>query len=171
MHLISRLVDRLDTGTDDQPTSLTTLVHTWWTARRFWAQADTFAALADLTALYLEGAVDRSPTHCGPPADETASIRDRLAVLNRTGLVVTYGSQPGEVDEYGRQRAFVEFFADGETTRRVEAACRLAGLRVFARRPVVDALLSCWQVTVADPEWERNDLLWDTLADALAVAR
>jgi hypothetical protein len=33
----------------------------------------------------------------------------------------------------------------------------------------VKALCSAWQVTLIDPEWGRADLLWDVLADALAL--
>ena len=33
----------------------------------------------------------------------------------------------------------------------------------------VDAVCEAWQVTVIDPEWGRNDLLWDVLDDALTT--
>jgi hypothetical protein len=32
------------------------------------------------------------------------------------------------------------------------------------RRAAQDALCSAWQVTIVDPEWVREDLLWDVLA-------
>jgi hypothetical protein len=31
----------------------------------------------------------------------------------------------------------------------------------------VKALCAAWQVTVIDPEWGRDDLLWDVLAGAV----
>lgn len=34
----------------------------------------------------------------------------------------------------------------------------------------VDALCDAWQVTLIDPVWGRNDLLWATLAQALEIA-
>lgn len=100
-----------------------------------WSQAYTFADLGGLTARFLLGEADESPTHCGPPDPETASIASRLAALNRSGLVVTYCSQPGEIDRYGRQRAFVAVFCTGETLRRIEVACRDTELGVISHPP------------------------------------
>jgi hypothetical protein len=115
------------------------------TRRLDWSSARTLADLGELTARYLLGEAEESPTHCGPPDPETASIADRLAALNRTGLVVTYGSQPGEIDEYGRQRAFVDLFCSTETLARVGAACRGAGLMVLAHEPGTRPPLFPWQ--------------------------
>lgn len=38
-------------------------------------------------------------------------------------------------------------------------------------RPVFAAICDAWQVTVIDPEWGRNDLLWPTLAERFVGQR
>ncbi|NGO77742.1 hypothetical protein G6045_19050 [Streptomyces sp. YC504] len=39
------------------------------------------------------------------------------------------------------------------------------------RTDAVEEVLAAWQVTVVDPEWGRNDVLWGTLRRALAAHR
>ncbi len=110
-----------------------------------WSQARTLADLGELTAHYLEGEADDSPTHCGTPADETVPIAGRLAALNRTGLVVTHCSQPGEINAYGRKRAFVDLFCAEATMRLIEQACQDAGLGFFSHPPGATPPRSLWE--------------------------
>ncbi len=100
-----------------------------------WSGTRTLADLGDLTARYLEGEADEAPTHCGPPDPETKKIASRLAALNRAGLV-TYCSQPGLADEWGRQRAFVDGFCTAETLLSlVRAACHRPEFQLLAHEP------------------------------------
>lgn len=190
----------------DQPTTEHTDL-TWQTAR-------TLADLGEMTARWLLGETPDAISYDGPPDPETALIDTQLAVLNRRGFV-TYGSQPGQVDEDGRQRAFVEGLCDRDVADRIHDAALPTDLIVLEHGPrrwgrhdvcavpisvgaddhvytvVGDwptrQLVRLWMVwggiprrtrrvasravkiTIFDPRWGRNDLLWDTLVNALDI--
>jgi hypothetical protein len=108
-----------------------------------WPTARTVADLGELTARFLLGGYPESPTHVGPPDPETASIRDRLVLVNRAGLV-TEGSQPGVIDEYGSSRAFVDGFCSLAVCDTVEQACTRAGLVALVRRPRRPRVPAAW---------------------------
>lgn len=135
------------------------------TAGLDWTTASTLADLGELTARYLLGEFPRTPTHYGPPCEETTSIRDRLVQLNRAGLV-SENSQPGEIDQYGRQRAWVEGFCDATTREAIEDAGIRAGLIVLVRRPHAQRM-RCFGFQ----DWYPNlpmtvDLDWRVYSDA-----
>jgi hypothetical protein len=100
-----------------------------------WAAARTLADLGELTALFLEGEISETPSHCGPPDSETAGLIPVLAACNRAGFV-THMSQPGiPADANGSaQRADVSGFADDETFAALMAAIASADLIVTAAR-------------------------------------
>jgi hypothetical protein len=107
------------------------------TERRLWAQARTLADIGELTALWLEGAIQSYPCYGGTPDPETAPLVPVLAALNRAG-VVTIASQPGFAG-FGydgalwEQRAAVETFAGSdEAVEHLAGAASAHGLQVIA---------------------------------------
>lgn len=176
--------------------------------RLHWAQARTLSEIGEVTALWLEGAIESTPTHGGGPDPETAVVREVLTACNRAGFITEH-SQPGVPrDRDGSaQRAAVHgfvspadfpalmnAFADGElliTATRAGApgldwgpsvvitldlgeeftweggATSHTGIEDFYGRvcheDAVVALCAAWQVTIIDPEWGRNDVLWPRL--------
>lgn len=99
-----------------------------------WSAAVTLSDLGDLTARYLSGEADESPTYLGPPDPETAEILEPLLALNRSGLV-TDQSQPGLIEDGWRQRAFVEGYCTPQIADQLAAACRTAGLGIIVVPP------------------------------------
>jgi uncharacterized protein DUF6919 len=172
-----------------------------------WAAARTLADLGELTAQWLEGKLEQTPIHCGPPAAETGPLTALLVTVNRAGFV-THQSQPGipiDQDASG-QRANVSGYADSPSFARLMAAVSGADLIVtagralgnsgfgallpitladgiectwdgiaesctglehgylpYCHREVVDAVCGAWQITLIDPQWDRNDVLWTVL--------
>jgi uncharacterized protein DUF6919 len=100
-----------------------------------WAAARTLADLGELTAKWLEGGLEETPSHGGPPDPETAPLRNLLAAVNRAGFV-THQSQPGiPLDEDGSaQRANVSGYAASGTFARLMAAAAEADLIITAAR-------------------------------------
>ncbi|MFI7080915.1 DUF6919 domain-containing protein [Micromonospora sp. NPDC049903] len=87
-----------------------------------WATATSLTDLGELTARWLTGDLDETPTYGGPPDEETATLVPVLAALNRAGFVTDF-SQPGqELDQGWRQRAAISGFVDDPTCRRLTAA-------------------------------------------------
>lgn len=175
-----------------------------------WRSARTLADLGELTAEFLEGRIEQTPTHLGQPDSETTELIPVLAAASRAGFV-THQSQPGiPPDEHGSaQRANVSGYAGPETFVRLMTAASGADLIITAARAlddsearefgpffaitldegeeftwdgiascrsilddsygwkchprVVDELCAAWQVTLIDPVWGRNDVLWPVL--------
>ncbi len=172
-----------------------------------WHFARTLADLGELTALWLEGGIQQTPSHLGPPDTETGPLIQLLAAVNRAGFV-THQSQPGiPLDEHrSAQRANVSGFASSDAFARLMAAAARADLIITAARGLaedgfgpffaitldygeeytwdgiaephseleyhygrvcrpeaVSAVCTAWQVTLIDPEWGRNDVLWPIL--------
>ncbi|MFE0654086.1 DUF6919 domain-containing protein [Streptomyces sp. NPDC059534] len=75
-----------------------------------WRGTRTISDLGQTMALWLEGRIDSWPGYDGPFGQEEENgarhLIPTLATLNRAGFVTTH-SQPGTVDQYGRQRACV----------------------------------------------------------------
>jgi hypothetical protein len=182
---------------------------------RRWRSARSLGALAELTALWLEGEIGYHPA-LGPspgPDGETAPLVPALAVLCRAGYLTTASRSALPRDAGGwEQRAAVHGFAGPETVLRAADAAMAAGLHVVTVPPgqqaargdavtvtrrrgvpvtsfsplqaglirspltgwglchpdAVAALCGAWQVTVADPDWDRGWLLWQRLQAALA---
>ncbi|GIJ28265.1 hypothetical protein Vqi01_34270 [Micromonospora qiuiae] len=87
-----------------------------------WATATTLTELGELTARWLTGDLDETPTYCGPPDEETATLVPVLAAINRAGFVTDF-SQPGEpLDRGWQQRAALSGFVDAPTCNRLAAA-------------------------------------------------
>jgi hypothetical protein len=180
-----------------------------------WRGARSLEDLGELTARWLEGGIEQTPTHLAPPDTETAALIPVLAAANRAGFV-THQSQPGVPACDGcAQRASVSGYAAPPTFARLMAAASDADLMITAARAldagddrsygpfhaitiddgeeftwdgialsradldysygyechpsVVDELFAAWQVTLIDPVWGRNDVLWPVL-QAFAIA-
>jgi hypothetical protein len=102
--------------------------------QRRWSAAKNLAELGELTALWLEGELEETPGHGGPPAEETRPFVPILAATNRAGAV-TVNSQPGE-DEMIKggqwlQRATVDFLLPHEIADSLSAAAARRGLIVI----------------------------------------
>lgn len=116
-----------------------------------WRKARTLADLGDLTALWLEGAIDHHPGYCGAPDDETALLVPVLAAANRAGFV-TLGSQPGVAgtvgwdDKVWRQRAAVDGFATPDVAADLRGVAEAAGLVMIEHGPA--RLFTSWSDTV-----------------------
>jgi|GEM_PF-6157563 len=64
-----------------------------------WESADTFEAVCDLTARWIEGGLIHHPGYGADEVDdETLPIRDTLVALNRAGCL-TYGSEPADAGD------------------------------------------------------------------------
>ncbi|MBF5081496.1 DUF6919 domain-containing protein [Quadrisphaera sp. INWT6] len=104
--------------------------------RRQWRDADSLAAIGELTARWLEGTLAYQPEDFATqPAPETRPLVPVLAPLNRAGYVTT-NSQPGVALRAGSgQRAFVTGYCDELSLRRPERAVRDTDLVLLAFRP------------------------------------
>ncbi len=104
------------------------------TRRLDWSSASSLEDLGELTARYLAGEADESPTYAGSVNPETAEILGPLTALNRAGLV-TDMSQPA--CRYGEwvQRAAVAGFCSADLAGRLSAACADADLGFTAVAP------------------------------------
>jgi hypothetical protein len=185
--------------------------------RERWRSARTLADLGELTAQFLEGKLQETPTHLGPPDAETGPLIPVLAAANRAGFV-THMSQPGiPRDKHGfAQRADVSGYAAPAAFARLMTAASGTDLIVTAARAldeseerrfgpffaitldegeectwdglavsrsimasdygrechpaVIRELADAWQVTLIDPVWGRNDVLWPVLEAFAASA-
>jgi len=199
--------------------------------RSTWKTARTLKDLGELTARWLEGDFDESPSYGGPPDDETTGLVSTLAAVNRAGFL-TDQSQPGTPERtswdglpYWQRAAVQGFIADVPGAGLFGQLCHLAreagalpymvevGTGDFSRlivlvrrapmwrfdyrsalpvtigpdgvhcsfgpgmprrhlrwqfgiwcsRSAVDEVCGAWQVTIIDPVWGRNDVLWPML--------
>jgi hypothetical protein len=171
-----RLIDRLLEG------------HMSKADRTRWRTARSLADVGELTAAWLHGEIRQTPTHSGPPQDETIPYIDVLAAVNRAGFV-TDNSQAAVSDEWGECEAWVSGLVSEETLARVLAA--LAGTPLVTvgargrdklgngsrgawrdtigstgdRCPrAVREICAAWRITITDPEPGRNDRLWPALS-------
>ena len=115
-----------------------------------WDAAQSLAHLAEATVDFLEGRLQATPSHGGPPHSETADLVPHLARLNRAGLV-TIGSQPGFSDQGAgsAQRAYVESLCTAETVARIQTALLYDDLVVITFAPGEDSFCSI-PVTIYD---------------------
>lgn len=166
-----------------------------WQARRpehaLWENARQWSDLCELTAQFIEGKRPFTPNHHGPREDETVQIAAPLAHANRRGFLTTT-SQPA-ISRYG-QRASVCGWAGPETVEQLGTLTRDTRLKFFsdasgrgwARRPAgmdsefayvpgsrsladfdrPDLIKGALWVTVYDPEFGDDTLLWDRLAQS-----
>ncbi|MFF3857094.1 DUF6919 domain-containing protein [Micromonospora sp. NPDC002575] len=79
-----------------------------------WEGATGLSELGELTARWLTGELDETPTHGAPPDEETGPLIPLLAAVNRAGLVTDF-SQPAEIDDGWQQRAAVCGYCDDAT--------------------------------------------------------
>jgi len=172
-----------------------------------WSSARTLTDLGELVARFCEGELSETPDHAGPRAPETERIAAPLAHANRQGFI-TSSSQPGVLDDTGRQRAAVEGWATPETEDRLwrlvagtrldmhatnhrprwatnystavpvsEVATDTGGYvtctdfgavpsaRDFAHLERPDLTDGCAFVSIIDPEWGDEPLLWERLSE------
>lgn len=143
-----------------------------WRAHRAeaarWDNAATFDDVAELTAQFCEGKLQRTPTHYGPRDDETVEIAAPLAHANRQGFL-TENSEPGRgAVEHGYvQHAGVFGLAHPETVERLHRLVR--GTRLAIRVGKAKQWAEAEDGDPFDPtrHWDDPDLvmevnLWDT---------
>lgn len=92
-----------------------------------WQSARTLADLGELTARFLEGELEQTPTHGAPPDEETGPLIPVLAAVNRAGFVTGH-SQPGiPLDGQGcAQRAAVSGYVSNDAFADLMAAITAA---------------------------------------------
>ena len=102
-----------------------------------WETANTFAAIGEAMAAWLEGSLDYRP-HYGieptPPAAETAGLIPALAAMCRGGFI-TDSSQPGMTSANALQRAYVSGLCSSDTLRAIEGAVGDTELVVLVTSP------------------------------------
>ncbi len=101
-----------------------------------WPAARSLRDLADATVDFLEGKLQETPSHMGPPDSESASLIPMLVRMNRSGFMTT-SSQPGliAVPEGSAQRAYVEGFCNEETAYKIQTALLYEELVVITFAP------------------------------------
>lgn len=195
--------------------------------RRRWRKTRSLADVAELTALWLEGAVASQPNYRPNygPDEETKPLIPMLAAWNRAGFLTNL-SQPGVMEEcegggvLRRQRAAVEGFVDRRNGQLIVDAAIAAKLWVvldgvtvhggssvsrglgggvvvtelaggghpgcfggyapgewarvaykecgcLARQEIVESVC----LAVIDPVYDRNDVLWPVVNEALVGDR
>jgi hypothetical protein len=155
--------------------------------RAAWRSARTMADLGELVTRWLNGQLQQTPGHLGPPDPETIPLIPALTLANRAGFV-TDNSQAADRDGARVWEAWVSGFATDDTLARLRAAVAGTPLVLAAcrgrehgphrwrrcpRREVlgfwldrcrhVAGLNAAWWVTITDPEPNRNDRLWPVL--------
>jgi hypothetical protein len=165
--------------------------------RKAWRSAGTLTDLGELVVRWLNGEIQQTPCHMGPPERETIPLIPALTVINRGGLI-TACSQRAETLNGDTWNTWVDGFATDAVLERLQEAVAGTPLvlaacsrrvhehdraRIWARclwreetgfwaercPAVAAALQGCWFVSVEDPEPGRNDLLWGTLTRALVT--
>ena len=163
--------------------------------RKAWRSACTLDDLGELVVRWLNGEIEQTPCHTGPPERETIPLIPALTGINRAGFITTC-SQLAETREGHAWNTWVDGFATGAVLARMREAVAGTPLNLAAcsRRAhehdraalwayclwreetdwwaekcpaVAGVLRDCWYVCVEDPEPGRNDLLWGTLTRAL----
>jgi hypothetical protein len=159
--------------------------------RARWASAGSLRGVGVVTKDWLYSRVEQTPSHCGPPEEETLPYIHILADANLSGFV-TDNSQAGASRDWGTCAAWVCGFLDEEGLSRMQAAiagtplvigtrcrgpehhghkgrwlhCPRTDLDDFyaERCPgAEDEIRAAWHVTITDPEHNRNDRLWPAL--------
>jgi hypothetical protein len=99
------------------------LVHMSAADRARWTAARDFRDLGDLTAAWLHGEIEQTPSHAGPPDEETLPHIDVLSAVNRAGFV-TVGSQSGDaaVNGWPACEANVQGLASDAVLERLRSA-------------------------------------------------
>jgi hypothetical protein len=118
--------------------------------RKRWASCRTLADLGGVTAGWLHGEVEQTPSHLGPPCAETKALIPVLAAVNRAGYV-TDDSQPGVPLHRGSgQRAAVSGFAGDGMRLALREMADATGLLVTSwRSSAVRTRYACRVVVTA----------------------
>ena len=77
--------------------------------RARWKTASSLADIGELTVEWLSGDIRQTPSHGGPPCDETLPHIEALAAANRAGFVTTSSqsaSSPEDPPEWGECEAW-----------------------------------------------------------------
>jgi hypothetical protein len=106
--------------------------------REQWKAAQNLSDVRELTARWLTGELEEHPGYPGgPPDQETAPIADRLAEINRQGLLTTQ-SQPGhEGDDYA-QSAWVQGLGAEEHVRELQRRVQDANMQARIAPPATE---------------------------------
>jgi hypothetical protein len=113
-----------------------------------WKAARGLADLAQATIHFLQGDLQRTPMHHGPPDPETAPLIPALVQLNSAGFV-TIDSQPGYADPSWTQRAYVEGLCSKSTADQINDSLLRTDLIVMSFKPTETAWTSI-TVTIWD---------------------
>jgi hypothetical protein len=98
-----------------------------------WKSAGSMADLGELVIAWLNGEIQQTPGHCGPPDDETYPLIPALTVINRGGFV-TDNSQLAESIGPHTWNTWVSGFATDAMLARICEACSGTDLEVSACR-------------------------------------
>jgi hypothetical protein len=147
------------------------------------------ADLGELVVAWLNGEIEQTPGHGGPPDPETIPLIPALTLANRAGFV-TDNSQLAESIDGRTWCAWVSGFTTDEGLERLRKALAGTGLEMAACRGRVHecskrlfwpcpgdesvsfwldrcgrvaGLADVWTVMLGDPEPGRNDRLWPAL--------
>lgn len=99
--------------------------------RKRWAAARTLADVGAITAQWLEGELEETPSHLGPPDPETIPYIAPLAAVNRAGFVTDNSqaaNEPHEAALWGPCNAYVSGFVAEADFVRLFAITGPAGL-------------------------------------------
>lgn len=99
-----------------------------------YTKAHTPQQLAAATIGFLRGETDQTPAHLGPIDEETVCLVEDLVRINELGFI-TDNSQPGERDEFGSQRAWVDGYCDNMTAHRIDRALASSEVIVISYCP------------------------------------
>lgn len=164
--------------------------------RRRWRSAQTWDDLGALTVAWLNGELQQTPAHLGPPDPETIPLIPALTVANLAGFVTT-NSQRGESDGTRAWETWVCGLIPLRLFPALGEALALTGLELhvcrkgqhshrrgwgcawkadtgfYAERcPALAAeIRQAWGVLIADPVPDRNDVLWPALERFAKAAR
>ncbi|MGO1536891.1 MAG: DUF6919 domain-containing protein [Yaniella sp.] len=118
-----------------------------------WATANSLRDLASATVDFLEGRLQETPSHGGPPSAETDDLGPALVQMNQSGFI-TMDSQPGcrDVASGDMQRAYVTGICDDEAAGVLERGVSLTELVAVRFDPA--AIEACSSIPVTLESWE-----------------
>lgn len=98
-----------------------------------WNEVRTFADLQHAMIRFVSGEEPMTPWHAAALNEESSEIQDKLIRINELGAI-TFGSQPGRDDQWGRQRAYLQVLVDDALVPTLRTLADANGL-VFASNP------------------------------------
>jgi hypothetical protein len=98
-----------------------------------WLHVETFEDLRILMLRYILGREPMTPHSAGPLDEESKQILDKLIRINELGAI-SFSSQPGRLDQWGRQRAYLQILVDDSVVPALRDMAEGNGL-VWASNP------------------------------------